>query len=152
MRRREFITLLFGAAVAGPFAARAEPQEQMRLIGVLMGYAESDSEGQAQIAAFKDELKKLGWMEDHNARIETRWATPTDAAAMKRSAKELVALQPNVILSSTTHKPHCCNKRAPSPWFSEGGMMAAGLSEPRPAGRQCNRFYYCGRVSGWQVS
>ena len=60
MRRREFITLLFGAAVAGPFAARAEPQEQKRLIGVLMGYAESDSEGQAQIAAFKDGLRSSG--------------------------------------------------------------------------------------------
>jgi putative ABC transport system substrate-binding protein len=102
MRRRDFTTLLFGAAIAGPFAARAEPQEQMRLMGVLMGYPESDLEAQTQIAAFKDELKKLGWTEDHNARIETRWVTPTDAAAMQRTAKELVALQPNVILSSTT--------------------------------------------------
>jgi putative ABC transport system substrate-binding protein len=102
MRRRDFTRLLFSVAIAGPFAARAEPQEQMRLIGVLMGYAESDLEGQTQIAAFKDGLKKLGWTEDHNARIETRWVTPTDAAAMQRSAKELVALQPNVILSSTT--------------------------------------------------
>ena len=67
MRRRDFITLVVVAA--GPFAARAEPQEHMRLIGVLMGYEVSDSEGQAQIAAFRDRLKKLGWTEDHNARM-----------------------------------------------------------------------------------
>src|SRR5271169_3373926 len=101
MRRREFITLLSGAAV-WPLAARAQQLERMRLIGVLMGYAESDSEAQAQIAAFRDGLQKLGWMEGRNIRIDTRWATPTDAAAMQRFAKELVALQPEVILASTT--------------------------------------------------
>jgi putative ABC transport system substrate-binding protein len=102
MKRREFITLLGGTAVAWPLAARAQQPERMRLIGVLMGYAESDSEAQAQIAAFRDGLQKLGWMEGRNILIETRWATPTDAAAMQRFAKELAALQPDVILASTT--------------------------------------------------
>ena len=74
----------------------------MRRIGVLMGYAESDSEGQAQIAAFRDGLQKLGWTEGRNTQIDTRWAAPDDAEAMRRFAKELVALQPDVILSSTT--------------------------------------------------
>jgi putative tryptophan/tyrosine transport system substrate-binding protein len=63
MRRREFLTLLGGAAVARPLAAHAQQPERMRLIGVLMGYSENDSEGQAQIAAFRDGLQKLGWME-----------------------------------------------------------------------------------------
>ena len=102
MRRREFITLLGGAAAAWPLAARAQQPDRVRRIGVLMGYAESDSEGQAQIAAFRDGLQKLGWTEDRNTRIDTRWATPADAESMQRFAKELVALQPDLILSQTT--------------------------------------------------
>jgi putative tryptophan/tyrosine transport system substrate-binding protein len=102
MRRREFTTLLGGLAFAWPLAAHAQRPERMRRIGVLMGWPESDSEAQAQIAAFRDELQKLGWMEGRNILIETRWATPTDAAAMQRLAKELAALQPDVILASTT--------------------------------------------------
>ena len=74
----------------------------MRRIGVLMGYPENDSEGQALIAAFREGLQKLGWTEGRNIRIDTRWATPADAEAMQRFAKELVALQPDLILSSTT--------------------------------------------------
>jgi putative tryptophan/tyrosine transport system substrate-binding protein len=74
----------------------------MRRIGVLMGYPESDSEAQTKIAAFRDGLQKLGWTEGRNTRIDTRWATPADAESMERFAKELVALQPDLILSSTT--------------------------------------------------
>jgi ABC-type uncharacterized transport system substrate-binding protein len=74
----------------------------VRRIGVLMGFPESDSEAQAYIAAFRDELPKLGWTEGRNTRIDTRWATPADADSMQRFAKELVALQPDLILSSTT--------------------------------------------------
>ena len=102
MKRREFITLLGGAAVAWPTAARAQQPERMKRIGVLMGYPESDSEAQTKIAAFQDGLQKLGWTEGRNTRIDTRWATPADAESMERFAKELVALQPDLILSSTT--------------------------------------------------
>src|SRR5262249_1889873 len=102
MKRRAFITLLGAAAAAWPLAARAQQPDRMRRIGVLMGYPESDSEAQTQIAAFRDGLQKLGWTEGRNARIDTRWATPADAESMERFAKELVALQPDLILSSTT--------------------------------------------------
>ena len=74
----------------------------MRRIGVLMGFAESDSEAQAYIAAFREELQKLGWTEGRNIRIDTRWATPVDAESMQRFAKELIALQPDLILSHST--------------------------------------------------
>jgi len=100
-KRREFIALV-GGAVAWPLAARAQQSERVRRIGVLMGYAESDSEAQAQIAAFRDGLQKLGWTEGRNTRIDTRWATPDDADSMQRFAKELVALQPDLILSANT--------------------------------------------------
>jgi putative tryptophan/tyrosine transport system substrate-binding protein len=102
VKRRDFITLLGGAAAAWPLAAQAQQGERMRRIGVLMGYPESDSEAQTKIAAFRDGLQKLGWTEGRNTRIETRWATPADAESMERFAKELVALQPDLILSSTT--------------------------------------------------
>ncbi|HVD83931.1 MAG TPA: ABC transporter substrate-binding protein [Bradyrhizobium sp.] len=102
MKRRDFITLLGGAAAAWPLAARAQQADRMRRIGVLMGYAESDLEVQAHIAAFREGLQKLGWTEGRNIQIDTRWAAPDDAASMRRFAKELVALQPDVILSNTT--------------------------------------------------
>ncbi len=102
MRRREFITLLGGAAATWPLAARAQQGERMRRIGVLMAYAdESDSEGQAFVAAFREGLQKLGWTEGRNIRIDTRWAV-LKTEAMQRFAKELVALQPDLILSQNT--------------------------------------------------
>jgi putative ABC transport system substrate-binding protein len=101
MRRRDFVTLLGGAAAVWPLAARGQQAQRMRLIGVLMAYAESDPEGQAWVAAFRDGLQKLGWAVGRNVRIDTHWATP-DVEAMQRFAKELVALQPDVILSQST--------------------------------------------------
>jgi putative tryptophan/tyrosine transport system substrate-binding protein len=101
MRRREFITLLGGSATTWPLAARAQQPDRMRRIGVLMAYAESYLGGQASIAAFREGLQKLGWTDGRNIRIDTRWAA-LDAEAMQRFAKELVALQPDLILSSST--------------------------------------------------
>jgi putative ABC transport system substrate-binding protein len=101
MRRREFITLIGGAA-AWPLAARAQPAEGVRRIGLLMGaFAESDPEGQTFAAAFREGLQKLGWTEGRNIRIDARWAAG-DAEAMQRLAKELVALQPDLIVSPNT--------------------------------------------------
>jgi ABC-type uncharacterized transport system substrate-binding protein len=100
--RRDFITLVGGAAAAWPLAARAQQPEGMRRVGVLMGYAESNVEGQAFVAAFREELLKLGWTEHRNLRSDYRWAPPEDAEATRRFAKELVALQPNLILAHNT--------------------------------------------------
>jgi ABC-type uncharacterized transport system substrate-binding protein len=100
MRRRDLITLLGGAA-AWPLAARAQQPAQMRRIGVLMMYAESNAQGQAFVAAFREALGKLGWREGHNVRIDYRWAT-SDLESIQRFAKDLVALQPDLILSSST--------------------------------------------------
>src|SRR5262249_55201366 len=101
LERREFITLLGGAA-AWPLAGRAQQPERMRRIGVLMGYPENDLEGTAFFASFREGLEKLGWVEDRNIRFDTRWATADDAEARRRFAKELVALQPDLILSNNT--------------------------------------------------
>jgi putative ABC transport system substrate-binding protein len=101
VKRREFITLIGGAAVAWPPAARAQQGERVRRIGVLMAYAESDPEAQAFVAAFREGLQKLGWTEGRNVQIDTHWAA-LDVEATQRFAKELIALQPELILSQTT--------------------------------------------------
>ena len=74
----------------------------MRRIGVLMSYAESDPDARAWYAAFREALQKLGWTEGSNARFDARWAAPDEMESMRRFAAELVAMQPDIILSSTT--------------------------------------------------
>jgi putative tryptophan/tyrosine transport system substrate-binding protein len=101
MRRREFVGLLGGAAAAWPLAALAQLPDGMRRIGVLMAFAEGDPAGQARVAAFREGLQKFGWAEGRNVHINTRWAT-ADVASIRRSAQELVALQPDLILSNST--------------------------------------------------
>jgi len=101
MKRRDFITLL-GGATAWPLAARAQQPDRKRLVGVLIGYAETDAEVQTQVAAFRDGLRKLGWTEGSNIRLDTRWVTPGDTVSTRRSAKELVAIQPDLLVSNTT--------------------------------------------------
>jgi len=102
VRRRDFITGIVGSAAAWPLGTHAQQPNDMRRIGVLMGYRESASEGQTFIAAFRDWLHKLGWREGYNTLIDARWAAPQDADSMQRFAKELVGLQPDVILSHST--------------------------------------------------
>ena len=100
MRRREFITLVGGAAVAAwPLAARAQQGERMRRIGVLMNLPADDAEGQGRIAAFLQELQQLGWTDGRNVLIDRRWAAG-DAGRFQRYAEELVALAPDVILAA----------------------------------------------------
>ena len=98
MRRREFITLLGGAA-AWPLAARAQQGKPMRRIGVLMNLAIDDSEGQTRITAFVQGLQQLDWSVGSNLRIDYRWGAG-DAERFRRYAAELVALAPDVILAS----------------------------------------------------
>jgi putative ABC transport system substrate-binding protein len=98
MRRRDFITLLGGAA-AWPLAAQAQQRGPMRRIGVLMALAADDPQGQARFVAFVQALQELGWTDGRNARIDTRWAAG-DADRFRKYAAELIALAPDVILAS----------------------------------------------------
>jgi ABC-type uncharacterized transport system substrate-binding protein len=99
VRRREFITLLGGAAAAWPLAARAQ-QPAMFRIGVVMGHKESDPEGQAQVAAFRQQLQKLGWTEGRNIQIDVRYATD-DPNQIRALAVELMGLKPDLMVSNT---------------------------------------------------
>src|SRR5262245_61294080 len=102
MRRREFITLLGGAATWGPLAARAQQSEQIRRIGVLGGLAEDDPEMRARLAAFRQELEKRGGSEGRNVRIDTRFAPGGSIDQAGALAKELLATQPAVIVAMAT--------------------------------------------------
>jgi putative tryptophan/tyrosine transport system substrate-binding protein len=101
MRRREFITLLGGAIVTRPLDASAQQPNRVRVIGVLMGFSESDPVAQSWLAVFRDALTKLGWTEGSNLRIELRWSAG-DPDRMKTFAKELVDLRPDAIFGQTT--------------------------------------------------
>ena len=102
MRRRDFVTLFGGAAAGSPLPLRAQQGERMRRIGVLMAHAESDAEFHAYLASFREGLRKLGWTEERSIRIDSRWGALDNAEARQRSAKELLALQPDVILTQNT--------------------------------------------------
>jgi putative ABC transport system substrate-binding protein len=99
--RRQFMSALGGAAVGWPHLARAQEGERERRIGVLMGYAEDDPEAQRRIASFRHGLSEAGWVPGRNLQIDYRWAN-ADVERIKQFAKELVALNPDVILANTT--------------------------------------------------
>jgi putative ABC transport system substrate-binding protein len=99
MKRRHFITLLGGAAVAWPAAVRAQQDGAMRRIGVLMSLAADDPESQTRHAAFLQGLQEFGWTVGRNAEIDYRYAAG-DADRIRKYAAELVALAPDVILAT----------------------------------------------------
>jgi putative tryptophan/tyrosine transport system substrate-binding protein len=100
MRRREFITLVGGAAV-WPLETRAQQSEPMRRIGVLMSFAEGDPEGQARVMALQQGLEELRWTIGRNIRIDYRWDI-VDAEKTKAATVELLALAPDVIMAGTS--------------------------------------------------
>jgi putative ABC transport system substrate-binding protein len=101
IRRRQFITLLGGAA-AWPLAARAQQAERLRQIGVLMGWSESDPEYRIRVDAVVQGLAQLGWVQGRNVRFDVRW-TNGDVGRAQVLAKELVALQPDVIVAGSSY-------------------------------------------------
>ena len=98
MRRRDFLKAITGSAAAWPLAARAQQGERMRRIGIILPATADDERFQTFVGAFLQELQSSGWSIGRNVRIDTRWAT-ADAAAIRKHAAELVALNPDVILA-----------------------------------------------------
>src|SRR5262249_49831275 len=101
MRRREFIALL-GSAITWAVTARAQEREGMRRIAVLMAHPESDPEFQAYVGAFRQQLSEYGWIEGRNIKIDTRWGALDDPESWQRSARELLALKPDLIVTIST--------------------------------------------------
>jgi putative tryptophan/tyrosine transport system substrate-binding protein len=98
VKRRDFITLLGGAAAVWPLAAHAQEPERMRRIGVLMNTT-ADTDQKASVATFLQMLQKLGWTEGRNLRVDIRWAGG-DPARIRRNAEDLVSLAPDVIVAT----------------------------------------------------
>jgi putative ABC transport system substrate-binding protein len=138
MRRRDFITLVGGAAVTWPLAARAQQPRRMRRIGVLMYTAADDALGQAWSAAFAQGLQQLGWEVGGNVRIDYRWGAG-DTDRFRRYAAELVALGPDVILgtaASIVADLQQASRTVPIVFVSTIDPVGAGLvaSLARPGG------------------
>ena len=112
MNRREFITLLGGAAAAWPLAARVQQPEQMRRIGVLMGLAAGDPEAQLRVAAFESGLRELGWVKGRNLSIEYRWAG--DGNVLRDHAAQLLAMAPDLILANSTPVTVALREQSPA--------------------------------------
>ena len=102
MKRRDFITLLGGAAMAWPLAARAQQGEKLRRIGILMNLAADDPQAQARVAAFLQGLQEAGWAVGRNVQIDIRWGD-RDAERNRKNVGELVALTPDAILALPFH-------------------------------------------------
>jgi putative ABC transport system substrate-binding protein len=157
LKRREFITLLGGAAT-WPLAARAQQADRMRRIGVLMTFAAGDPVGQARFAAFLQELQQLGRTDGRNVHIDTRWAG-SNAGDIRRHATELAALAPDVILangSAATGLLLQATRTVPIVFAVAGDPVGAGFvaSLARPGGNATGFMAYefslrvCPKTSG----
>jgi ABC-type uncharacterized transport system substrate-binding protein len=138
MKRRAFITLLSGAAVAWPLAARAQQPERMRRIGVLMNIAADDPEAQARMTAFAQELAQLGWIASRNVKIDSRWSAG-DSERLGKYAGELIALAPDVILANSSQSVAAlmqASRLVPIVFASVADPVGAGFVESlaRPGG------------------
>jgi len=138
MRRREVITLLSGAVVSRTLSADAQQGERVRRIGVLMGYAETDLAAQAQVAAFRQELQKLGWDEGRNISIDVRFPG-ANADRVRDNLRELVNLTPDLLVSNTdlvTAIVRAEVNTIPIVFISVGDAVGSGYvnNEARPDG------------------
>jgi putative ABC transport system substrate-binding protein len=152
LRRREFIGLLGGAVVAWPRAASAQQADRVRRIGVLMALAAGDPETKARIAKFRQELDRLGWSEGRNVRIDARFAAgnPDEFRVL---AKELVVLQPDVILARSTPAVTALQQQSraiPIVFVSVGDPIGSGFiaSLARPGGNLTGLLLYEESITG----
>jgi putative tryptophan/tyrosine transport system substrate-binding protein len=142
VRRREFITLIGGAATlpaVWSLAASAQQGERVRRIGVLMNLSADDPEGQPRVSAFVQALGQLGWIEGRNMRIDYRWAAGRDVDLFHKYAPELVALAPDVILASgfpSMAALHPATRSVPVAFVLVADPVGAGFVESlaRPGG------------------
>jgi putative tryptophan/tyrosine transport system substrate-binding protein len=142
MQRREFITLLGGAAVTWPLATEAQQPERMRRVGVLMGMAD-DPEAQARVTALKQGLQELGWTDGRNIQIETRFGA-ADAGRIRAHAAELVALAPDVIVGQTTPVIQALRRAT-----SSISIVMAAVNDPVDQGFVSSLAHPGGNITGF---
>jgi putative ABC transport system substrate-binding protein len=146
MRRREFITVLSGAAASWPWPAYSQQQPaQMRRIGVLMNRAAEDPDGQARVAAFRDGLQKLGWSDGHNIQIDIRWGAD-DIERTQIGAAELLALAPEIIFADGTLSVAALRRLSRTVQ-----IVFAGVTDPLGAGFVDNLARPGGNATGFMI-
>ena len=138
MKRRDFITLLGGAAAAWPLAARGQQGERVRRIGVLLPFDEDDPVAKTLVSAFTKALADLSWTDGRNVRMDLRWAGG-DIDRIREFAKELVGLQPDIILTNGTPTTLALQRETrtiPIIFAGAGDPVAGGIVErlDRPGG------------------
>ena len=150
MRRREFITLVGGAA-AWPLIARAQQPERMRRVGVLMGFAESDQDWQARVTGLRASLQELGWIEGRNLQLDVRWAQ-ADPDRARAIAAELVTQAPDALFAC----PHFAaaamqreTRTMPIVAVQAGDLVSAGFaqSHARPGGNVTGFVLFEGTIN-----
>jgi putative ABC transport system substrate-binding protein len=152
MRRRDFIAGIVGSATAWPHAARAQQRERMRRIGALMPFAASDEQAQARNAAFLQGLEHLGWTVGRNIQIDYRWSRgSTDDT--RKDAQELIALAPEVILTSGTSGMgplHQATRSIPIVFVNVADPVGLGYVESlsHPGGNSTGFLLFDFRISG----
>jgi putative ABC transport system substrate-binding protein len=146
LKRREFITLFGGAAAAWPLAARAQQAERVRRIGVLTGFAEDDATGQNVVAAFRQRLAELGWVEGRNVRIEVRWVAAGVTDLMRARAVELAGFAPELILVHGNRALDAVQKE-----MRGVPIVFAGIPDPVSSGIIASLAHPGGNVTGFTV-
>jgi putative ABC transport system substrate-binding protein len=143
VRRRQFLTLLGGAAAGWPLAARAQQPDRVRRLGLLANVAETDPEAQAMVGALQQGLKELGWVEGRNLLVDRRWGAgnPGRVATL---AKELVGLQPDVIVGYTTPAVLALRKET-----SSIPVVFVQISDPIGTGFVTNMAHPGGNITGF---
>ena len=151
MRRRDFITCL-GVALCWPVRGRAQQADRVRRIGVLLPYAENDAEAKSHLSALTQQLKRLGWSEDRNIRVDVRYAAGI-AEQYPALAKELAALQPDVFLSESTPAAAALKKETgtiPIVFVGVSDPVASGFVTSSGATRgRSHRQYESGILGKW---
>jgi putative ABC transport system substrate-binding protein len=146
MRRRNFVAGLASTTAVWPIAARAQQAGPVRLVSVLMAYAESDSAAQSWLAAFRAALAKLGWTEGSNLRIELRWSA-ADPDKIRTFAKELVDLRPDAIFGVSTPVIGALARET-----RIIPIVFAGVTDPIGAGFVSNLAHPGGNITGFTVN
>jgi putative ABC transport system substrate-binding protein len=143
MKRREFITLLGGAAATWPLSTRAQQPERMRRIGVILNAAKTDTLAQSNVTAFVGALRNLGWSEGQNLQVDIRWNDGSAELAQTRAA-ELVALAPDAILSSSTINLSALQRLSPT-----APIVFLGVTDPLAQGFVSNLARPGGNITGF---